>query len=258
MISFNSCKSIDRIFVGSAIDELDEEELVELVIESQLEYDEIFFRRAFVEIVMNGSNKAGRANIYLKRDSAIIVSVMPIMGIELYRIKFDQDSVFLIDRMNRTTSESDYASFSKDVLVNFNFGHIQSILTNSIFVYPINNVQQLKRFYGVKNENYYSLTSAGVPRFKKDESFQVVDILPDIFRINNSYISYPSRDVSMDISYQDFVSIDGNKPFPLRIVFKGESSLESVLLTLTFSSVVIDGDQSISFSVPSNYAKIKF
>lgn len=258
LVGFNSCKTLDRIFVGSVTDALDEDELVDLVIANQLNYNNIFYRRAFIEIEQNGKNQAVRANIYLKKDSAIIVSVVPIMGIELYRILLDKQGVYLIDRMNRTISEMDYSSISKQVLVDFSFDQIQSILTNGVFTYPVNSIQSLKKFSGSKNETHYSLTTAGVSRFRNDESIQIVNILPNLFRISSSHISYPSRKISMNIAYSDFISLSRDIPFPSKIVLQGNKSQETIILTLTFTSVDIDGDQSLSFSIPSNYAKVNF
>lgn len=258
LVGFNGCKSLDRIFVGSATDALDEDELVDLIIDKQLNYQDIFYKRAFIEIEQNGKNQAVRANIYLKKDSAIIVSVVPIMGIELYRLLLDKEGVYLIDRMNRTTSEMDYASISKRVLVDFNYDQIQSILTNGVFTYPVNNIQSLRKFSGSKKETHYSLTSAGVSRFRSDESFQIVDILPDLFRISNAYISYPKKEISMNIAYSDFVSLSGDIPFPSKIVIQGNKSQEAIVLTLTFPSVDINGNQSLLFSIPPSYAKVKF
>ncbi len=258
VIGFSSCRSIDRIFVGSASDDFNESELVDLVIANQLKYDEVFYKRAFIEIQQNGKSQAVRANIYLKRDSAIIISVIPIMGIELYRIMLDRQGIFLIDRMNRTFAEMDYASISNRVLVDFNYDQIQSILTNGVFTYPANNIQSLKYFSGVKTETHYSLTSAGVSRYRKDKSFQIIDVLPELFRINNSYISYPSRKISMNIAYSDFISLANNIPFPSTIVLQGKKDQEAIVVTFTFTSVDIDGNQSISFSMPANYAKVQF
>jgi hypothetical protein len=258
LVGFNACKSLDRIFVGSATDPLDEDELVDLIIDKQLNYHDIFFKRAFIEIEQNGKNQAVRANIYLKKDSAIIISVVPIMGIELYRLLLDKEGVYLIDRMNRTTSEMDYASISKRVLVDFTYDQIQSILTNGVFTYPVNNIQSLRKFSGTKKETHYSLTSAGVSRFRNDESFQIVDILPDVFRISNAYISYPKKEISLNIAYSDFVSLSGDIPFPSKIVIQGNKSQEAIVLTLTFPIVDINGNQSLLFSIPPSYAKVKF
>ena len=258
LIGLNSCRSFDRIFVGSASDDFNESELVDLVIANQLPYNQIFYKRAFIEIEQNEKNQAVRANIYLKRDSAIVISVVPIMGIELYRIMLDKEGIFLIDRMNRTIAEMDYAAISNRILLEFNYEQIQSILTNGVFTYPVNRIQSLKDFKGVNNETHYSLTSAGVSRYRKDESFQIVDVLPELFRVKNSYISYPSRKISMNIAYSDFISLTDNVPFPSKIVLQGNRDQEAIVVTLTFTSVDIDGNQSISFSMPTNYAKVKF
>ncbi|GAO31295.1 hypothetical protein JCM15548_13644 [Geofilum rubicundum JCM 15548] len=257
-VGLSSCKSVDRLFTATAEDDLNETELVERIVDNQLVYEELFFKRVFAEIEKDGKNQGVRANIYLKKDSAIVISVIPVMGIELYRIMLTKTGIFFIDRMNRTVAESTYQALSRRFLVDFNYEQIQRILSNGVFTYPNNDLNLLKRYAGVKKSDSYALSSVGVSRFRNDDSYQIIDILPGIFRVSNSFISYPEKALSMNISYQDFVSVSGEVPFPSKIVLEGIKNQESIVVTLSISSVDIDGGQSISFLMPSNYEKVQF
>jgi hypothetical protein len=217
-----------------------------------------FLKVCLPKLSLDGKNQAVRANIYIKKDSAIIISVIPIMGIELYRIMLNQTGVFFIDRMNRTVAESDYQTLSRKFLVDLNFHQIERILSNNVFTYPVNDLQLLKRYTGMTNSKSYTLSSLGVNRFRNDKSYQVIEVLPDIFRVSSSFISYPDKNLSMRVSYQDFASFYDQLPFPSKIIIEGIKQLESIVVTLSINSLDIDGSQSISFSMPSGYAKVTF
>jgi len=251
-----SCKSFDNLSIGHVNTNIDKDEVVNLIIKGNLSYDEIFIKRALIELDFHDQNQAVRANIYIKRDSAIIISVVPFMAIEMYRIMFDKKGFYLVDRMNKTIIESDYASLSENFFVSLDYSQIQSILTNSVFTYPVNNLRNLMKYKGLFTDEHYTFTSAHVSKFKNNSSIQTIDVLPGLFRVYNTFISYPDHNMSMKISYDDYSYITDSIIFPSRMTFNGIRNEQTIFMSFTYLSVVIDGDQSLSFSVPSNYAKI--
>ena len=97
----SSCKTVKRAVSFGERQDLSLSELVDSVKDRSVVFDELYLKRVFVDIKTDERSLAGRANILIKKDSVIIISVIPIMGIELYRIKLDKEGVYILDRLNK-------------------------------------------------------------------------------------------------------------------------------------------------------------
>ncbi|HHU59126.1 MAG TPA: DUF4292 domain-containing protein [Bacteroidales bacterium] len=250
---FNACKSLDTFFPGAVKEEMNERELLKAIDSHSFDYENLFFRRAFIEFEQNGKTQAVRANIFMRRDSAIIVSVIPVMGIEMYRIQLTKDEWIVLDRLNRTIMRSDYASLSKRFLFEFNFLQFQQILSNSVFVYPEGS-GSLKRFEMQQDSVSYLLSSGP----NSDGSLQDLRIMPEAYRLLSSQVRFPDRDIVMDLMYSEFRLVDNGLLFPTQILLKGQRLQEIMGLSIQLSSVEVDGAQSLTFSIPGGYAEIRF
>jgi hypothetical protein len=77
----------------------------------------------------NGDQKLSAvANLRIKYDSLIWISISPGLGIEVLRIKLTTDSVFLIDRIAQNYTKSSYREFNHFYGINLNFKWIQAIM----------------------------------------------------------------------------------------------------------------------------------
>ena len=77
--------------------------------------------------------------------------------------------------------------------------------------------------------------------------------MPDDFKIIKHLI-YNLSGMSVDINYNSFNQLEQNK-FPYFISLKAQNGNEKFGLTLKYSNIDINGDEKISFSIPSNYTK---
>lgn len=94
------------------------------------------------------------ANIRLKKDSIIWVSVTPGFGIEAARGIITKDSLIFINRMNKEYSAYNFEELSKRFNFNIDFGLLQSVLLGDMPLEP-NDQDQVKKessYYVVKQE----------------------------------------------------------------------------------------------------------
>lgn len=250
---FGSCKSLDAFFPGVVKREMNERELIKAIEDNAPDYQHLFFRRAFVEFKQNGKSQAVRANIYIRKDSAIIVSVIPVMGIEMYRIQLSENEIIVLDRLNRKVMRSDYKSLSQRFLVDFNFNQFQQILSNGVFIFPDGH-GSLKAFEMQRDSVSYLLSSGT----KQDGSHQDLRFMPGAYRLLSSVIQFPDRDIVMELNYSDFLMVDGRFLFPRLIFMEGQRLQESITLSIQLSSIDVDGSQSLNFSIPSGYDEVHF
>jgi hypothetical protein len=64
----------------------------------------------------------------VKKDSVIWVSVLPGLGIEAARLKITQDSVFIMNRIHKEYTATDFGFLSKRFKVDMNYDVLQAIL----------------------------------------------------------------------------------------------------------------------------------
>ena len=245
------------------IESIDEDILVQNVVANDLVYQTLYFKRMLIEFDDNGKNRSVRANMYIKKDSAIVVSVIPLMGIEVFRICLDKSNVRIIDRLNRKIIIADYKMVTDKFYVEMNYKIIESLLTNSVFSYPDNNPELLKNYTAYHKDTYYSLRSLNARKYDRasrrnsDVFLHEVNILPGIFRVFSNYLVNASAGLSMNVEYKNFVNLGSDK-FPNQVIIKAKSAEQNYKLTFNFSEIDVDGTNSLNFRLPDKYEVTTF
>lgn len=72
------------------------------------------------------------ANIRIKKDSIIWISIVPMMGIEVFRGIITQDSVKYINKLEKKAVLLDYNALSKRLNFDINFNIVQSLLVGNL------------------------------------------------------------------------------------------------------------------------------
>lgn len=75
-----------------------------------------------------GSNVSATANIRIRKDSLIWFSLTPALGIEVARGIITQDSMVLVDRINKTYSVYGFAALSKKFNFNLSYHLIEALI----------------------------------------------------------------------------------------------------------------------------------
>ncbi|WP_041620374.1 DUF4292 domain-containing protein [Paludibacter propionicigenes] len=73
------------------------------------------------------------ASCKIKKDTAIYISVQPLLGIEMFKAELTTDSMRVFDKMNHRYYVVDYGYFYSRFGVNVNFYSLQSLLTAQLF-----------------------------------------------------------------------------------------------------------------------------
>jgi hypothetical protein len=97
-----------------------------------LEYH--LFSANTVEVVFNLQGKEYRSEAVMKmiKDTALQVSVLPVMGVESYRFLMDNDSILIIDRFNRKAYTTGFKAVIAIMGNYFKLGSIQDLLVGNL------------------------------------------------------------------------------------------------------------------------------
>ena len=263
LIVFFSCKSVEKVNRAKTIKSINENDLIENVLEKELNYNTLYFKKVEISVDENGTTRSVKANIFVKKDSCIVVSVLPLMGIELFRVSLENDRIRIIDRLNRKIIVTGYEIISDRFLVDMNFNILESILTNSLYSYPEYNPQLLKRYNAYHQDDFYSLKSLNINRYerltrrKSDIFLHEVNILPEIYRVTESKVVNTSTGITIETIYDKFGQF-GNTNFPYFLQVKATQGTKKYMVSIQFNDIEIDGSNSLSFRLPDKYEVVSY
>jgi len=180
------------------------------------------------------------ANLRMHKDSLIWISVNAVFGIEAMRLLINKDSVFLLDKLNKTylTRSIDYLQEVSGLPLTLS--SLQDMLVgNPVFIDSVVSFSN--------NNNTISLLSIG-KTFKNlvtingDKNVLVHSKLDDLDI---------TRSRTADLNYDDYESKKGKLFSSKRRITVAEKN--KLDISLNFKQYEFDDDQSFPFSIPKNY-----
>jgi hypothetical protein len=183
------------------------------------------------------------ATIRIYKDSLIWASVNAVLGIEAMRVLITKDSVFLLDKLNKTYTARSVDYLQEVTSLPLNLSTLQNLLIgNPVFIDSVVN-------YTNDNNGTISLLSIG-SAFKN---------LVTINANNNTLVHAKLDDVDItrsrtaNLSYDDYETKRGKLFSTKRRISVAEKN--KLDITLNFKQVEFDQEVNFPFSVPKNYKR---
>jgi len=205
----------------------------------------IFKAKSKISFSSPDKSLSSSANIRMKKDSIIWISVSPIFGIEAARGFISQDTIVFMDRVNKDVYRYNYETLSSMLNFEVNFEMVQSIiLGNQVFDF--------------KGEDNFSKKSGELKIGQKRGRFELETTAAiDNRKVRNVKVKEIPDGSKMEIIFSEF-NIIAEQAFPfntnVEIVSKGTKGDETTKVEINHSKVEV-GDTPISFpfSVPGKY-----
>ena len=210
--------------------------------------------RLNAELKIAENNVSSRVDLKMVKDSVILLSVQPFLGIEMFRAEFTVDSVRVIDRMNKCYVAESYADMKGEMPIDFNFYNLQALLTNRIFLPGEQSISQ-KQFGQFKLNQEASTTEIYV----EDSLGLLYTFFADgEEKLLSTHISNASKQSALQCDYTDF-RVMNKQVFPqlMDISFMSNNTLQTGI-SLRFSRIQTDMPVSYEFSIPAKYQRITF
>ena len=185
-----------------------------------------------VNIKKENQNLNFNIQIKNKRDSLIFASLKAPFGIEVARVQITKDSVYFINRINKTYFIKESLKINELIKSDFSFFDLQDIITASI--------KSVKKYKIEKDENRHQVFSDNV-----------------IYEINNkdrvkkTKLLYPNSTV--DISFDNYEDLD-ELPRKIEMKIKSDDFFEVVI---TYLNITLNKQESILFEIPASYDRNK-
>jgi len=197
----------------------------------------------------NGKNDLkANANIRIKKDSLIWMSISASLGIEGARTLITQDSMVVIDRLNKQYTVLDYKELSEKYNFQINYDLLQSVLLGNLSS-PIQGEdkvsKELEHFLvlqdrgSVRMENYIGLNTMKLERAQ--------------------WLDLPTQN-TLTINYTNFQRIEGLIfPYKNKIVLEyiepGESPLNTQINIEYNRAEISDKKERFPFNIPQKYER---
>lgn len=122
-IGFTSCHTQQAAVQKQSAETLTEEETL---------WHTCLIQGAKATLTMDGKTISANCTMQVVRDSMLVISVMPMLGIEVYRLEATPDELIAIDKLNHQYLKTDYARINRYVTPSLTWEDLQQIASNEM------------------------------------------------------------------------------------------------------------------------------
>ncbi len=210
------------------------------------EHRNLQFMTAQAKVFMqgNGQSIAATANIIWMRDSVLWLNVKK-FGLEAARILVTQDSVFILNRLEKTYSARGLESLQRQYSLPAGFDLVQSLLLASPWFFPDIQLES-----DIKDGLHRLSGSNG--RFAAD--YRIED---GAFRLRQEIFLQPRDARTMSAAFENYKKTELAGWFPYLRTLEA-SSLETgdMRLSIELNDVEFNVPKSFRFEIPKHYERI--
>lgn len=258
LLLFSSCKTTRKVVdipsVQVKLKGADVVQVFDSVTANQFKFAYLAAKATVDYTDKSGETQSFDVNMRMRYDSAIWISITPLLGIEVARVILDKDSLKIMDRVHKTFMARDYVFLEELLKTTVNFEMVQAVVIGNYF--PYQKADKIKSVY--EDEPYVILSSMNKRRMKRvlEENDPAKPVVQDFwidgnFRIAKSKITDDKLDRWVMASYKNFSEV-GGKLFPNDLVVSISSSSPTII-KISYNKLTVDEAFTMPFTVPEKY-----
>lgn len=202
----------------------------------------------------SGETNSFDINVRMTYDSAIWISITPLLGIEVARVLIRTDSIFLLNRLNRSVMRRDFNYFEDWLRARVNFEMVQAVIVGNYFQYL--EKEKIKSLYDEQPYFILSTLNKRQARRASEEKDPSKPVIQDFwidgnYRIARSRITDEPKNRYIEASYKNFTEVSG-KLFPNNLVVTVASSTPTII-KVEYTKVESEETMQMPFSIPAKY-----
>jgi hypothetical protein len=250
-IGLFGCKSSKKSSSATGADVATVAEFVSLIENNELNYESLS-AKLNIELTTSKNSISSKAELKTVRDEVILITIQPLLGIEMFRIELTPDSLRIIDRMNKRYVAEKYDDIKGDLPIDFNFYNMQSMLANEIFVPGEQTIskRQMGRF------SLQTSAEGSVIKIKDSMNLTYTFAADSEGKITSTTINDASDKYIVSLNYSDFKTT-ADKQFPTKMYMKLTKSNSFVgSAGVDLSRIQINQSVNVSTTIPDKYKKV--
>ncbi len=263
LISLFACKSRQKTVTTDfgRIKHISDKNLIDSLEKNEFQFN-VLSAKASVKFI-DDKETSFKAHIRVKKDSAIWVSITPLLGIEMARVLITKDSVMFLNRIDKQYFVGTFDYINNKFGTNLDYQMLEAVIVGNSIEFEkeekdiIANVDKKKHAYYISTEKKRKVRKD----LKKDknklkELTQAIWLSPETFKIIELVLSTPKSDHSLVSKYSDFMELENNS-FPQKIDVTLISE-KTVNILIDYSKVSIEKeDISFIFKIPAKYEPVQ-
>ena len=197
------------------------------------------------------SNLSTGAALRIVKDKGILISVRPLLGIEVAKLVISRDSVLIVDRMNKQYLYESIEDLKRSKQVDFNYYNLESLLSNRLFYPGKRDVMEADyaKFLTKKIDGNYTISAKDISNIMYNFSVDGNN------HIASTLISGEKSSYSLQCNYEQFI-VDQGQSYPTELTFKIGLKEKRMEAKISYSKLDINKEVEIDYSVPSKYKKV--
>lgn len=221
-------------------------QLVEQVIVAQPEFTSLHAPKTKVKLDYQNHSYSVNGAVTLVKDSLLIISLQPLLGIEIYRCEMVSQHITLVDKMNKRYVRLTYEELKNKTGVSISFQDIQALFMKHIFMPGVPQEELKSQSVQVENQdNNSSIT------FKDN-------LLSYIFLVEKPDLQLQSTKLMLDaanyilVQYQN-QSLVNNIIYPQQMILDMHSGQLAATCHITFQQLNFDTKVNTTLTDLSRY-----
>lgn len=263
LISLFACKSRQKTVTTDfgRIKHISDKNLIDSLEKNEFQFN-VLSAKASIKVI-DDKETSFKAHIRVKKDSAIWVSITPLLGIEIARVLITKDSVMFLNRIDKQYFVGTFDYINNKFGTDLDYQMLEAVIVGNSIEFEkeekdiITNVDKKKHAYYISTEKKRKVRKD----LKKDknklkELTQAIWLSPETFKIIELILSTPKSDHSLVSKYSDFMELEDNS-FPQKIDVTLISE-KTVNILIDYSKVSIEKeDISFIFKIPAKYEPVQ-
>ena len=253
-----SCKTSKKIVVATPLKlrGADVIQVFDSITAHQFEFEWLALKASVEYTDQQNESESFDVNLRVRKDSAIWISITPLLGIEVIRVLVNKDGMQLLDRLHKTYSTYDFESLDSLFKTRLNFEIMQAILVGNYFPYLKN--EKLKSVYEEDSTTILSTLNKRKLKRAMEDKDPNKPVIQDFwingdYRIMKSRIEDDKLDRSLEATYSEFTS-ESAKLIPNRILVKMIGT-KSTTIKIDYSKITVDVPATLPFTVSDKYER---
>jgi len=235
--------------------------LVKKLKENEFRFNTISAKSKTTIIDSSGKKTSFKTHIRIKKDSAIWLSITPLLGIEMARVLITKDSIKFLNRANKEYFLGDFGYLNKLFGTDLDYQMLEALLIGNSL--DFDEKEKLHSRVDRKRERYFLSTEKKrkvTMELKKEKEkikkqAQVLWLNPVTFKITQLLLSSPETKRSLTGKFSDYREIEEQLlPYKLHFVLKSNTTSE---IDVEYSKFSIGKLLSFPFKISSKYVEIK-
>ena len=241
-----SCKSKKNISKQSTIIKTPVEQVVEQIQAQEPKFETANVSKMNLALQINSRSFNVAASCKMIADSMMHISIMPMFGIEMFKVEITKDKIYVFDKLNKKYYETDFKFLERKIGIKLNYNNLESLISNQFFVVgqEITPVSKLKLEIskGIQTINY---TGGNVTESVSINSLFGIENV-NIYSVNTKY--------NLTTTYSDFALFDKIN-FPRKISIQASNSNNSLDCDFKINKVTFNTPMDLRSMDKSRFVK---